>query len=441
MSNREQWSGSYGFVIAAIGSAVGLGNLWRFPYLAGKNGGGAFVIIYLLLVALIGVPLLLAELSIGRHGRNNPCQAFRCIHKHFASIGGLGIIACSLILVYYGMVGGWTLYYLVDAIFSPGPETTDSFNQFAGSIIKPVFFQLLFMGFTSFIVWKGVSKGIEQVSRFMMPTLFVLLIILIVRSFTLPGAMKGITFLLMPDFSKITPEVIITAMGQVFFSLCVGCSQMVTYGSYIKKTVPISRCCWMIALCDSGVALLAGLVILPAVFAFNGEPGQGPSLLFATLPTLFGKMPGGYFFGILFFLLVVFAALSSSISILEPSVSYFIDERKYSRGKAILMASSIISGLGIICVLSMGKTLGNFTIFGANFFEFLDYLTNNIMLPVGGILTCIAVSYFWGTKNAVAEITQNGKHPFFGKAVWIFNIKYLVPFGIILIFLSAIGLF
>ena len=441
MSHRGSWSGSYGFMIAAIGSAVGLGNIWRFPYLAGTSGGSAFVLVYILMSITFGVSLLVAELALGRKARLNAYGAYRMMAPRFGFAGGIAVLANILILSFYGMIGGWVIYYLGTSIFAPGLQTKEGFELFSSSIFWPVFCQLLFMLATGYFIWKGVSKGIERANRFMMPALFIMLLILDIRALTLPGAFEGVKFLFAFDVSKLTFSTIISALGQVFFSMSVGFGIMLTYASYLGRETPLNRASWIIVLSNCGVAVLAGLAILPTVFAFGMEPEQGPGLIFVALPAVFDHLYGGYIFRILFFILVLFAALSSSISVLEVPVSYAVDEFHWSRPKSVFLLSIGISVLGILCTLSMGNTLGWFKICGLGLFEQLDFLCNNLLLPIGGVLLCIVVGYIWRVDRAIEEITQNGEHPFFGKEVWGWIIRYIAPVGILAILLGGTGIF
>ena len=293
MSNRESWSGSYGFTIAAIGAAVGLGNLWRFPYLAGTCGGGAFVALYLFMSLTFGVSLLIAELAFGRKMRLDPYGAYYSMAPRLAFAGAIAVLTNILILSFYGMIGGWVIYYLGTSIFAPGLQTKEGFELFSSSVFSPVVCQLLFMVATGYFVWKGVSKGIERANRFMMPALFIMLLILDIRALTLPGAFEGVKFLFVFDSSKLTFPIIIDALGQVFFSMSVGCGMMLTYASYLGKEVPLSRVSWIIVLSNCGVAVLAGLAILPTVFAFGMAPEQGPGVIFVALPAVFDPVEGG----------------------------------------------------------------------------------------------------------------------------------------------------
>lgn len=440
MSARGSWTSSYGFIVAAIGSAVGLGNLWRFPYLAGNNGGGAFVLLYLFMILTLGVSLSIIEQAIGRYTRQSPHGAFRTLCKPFTFAGSLCIASDFLILAYYSMIGGWIVYYLVTAAVAPEIQTQEGFSNFIDSPWKPVLFLLLFMGATAYLVYRGINKGIEIANRIMMPLLFVILLVIVVRAVTLPGAKEGIEFLLQPDFSKITVDVVIAAMGQVFFSMSVGLGIMLTYSSYMRKESDIIQASWVITFANSFVAILAGLAILPAVFAFGLQPEQGPKLLFVIIPGVFEQMSFGHIFNFAFFVLVFFAALTSSISILEVLVAFLIDEFKFTRSKAVIVMVVPTTLLGVACVFSMNKILGWFLIFGKNIFDLLDYLTCNIMLPVGGILLCIVGGWIWGIKNAEKEITNDGRIRFPFRYVWKVIILVIAPIAIVCILLSGLEL-
>ncbi|MGL5049360.1 MAG: sodium-dependent transporter, partial [Fusobacteriaceae bacterium] len=393
-SKRGNWSSSIGFILAAAGSAIGLGNLWKFPYQAGKNGGGAFVLVYLLLVLILGFTLILGEMIVGRKGKSDAFGSYNKIKKGWGIVGGIGILTCYIILSYYSVIGGWVLKYILD--FVTGGISGDPGAHFGGFIsnsFSPLIYLSLFLGATAFIVLKGVAGGIEKASKIMMPTLFAFLIIIVIRSVTLEGASAGIEFFLKPDFSVITGAVILSALGQVFFSLSIGMAVMITYGSYLPKDTNMLKSALIIPALDTLVALLAGLAVLPAVFAFGLEPSAGPGLMFITLPKVFEQLPFGNFFGIIFFVLVLFAALTSSISLLEVPVAFLVDQLGWNRKKAI---GILLIGLFILAVpasLSMGIMENVNIFFGMNFFDFLCYLTDNLFLPIGGLLLCIFIGF------------------------------------------------
>lgn len=437
---RGQWASSFGFIMATAGSAVGLGNLWKFPYLAGKNGGGAFVLIYLIIVVFVGFTIMLGEMCIGRATQRNAIGAYKALNSKFTWVGIMGVLSGFLILGFYNVVGGWVIKYIFQ--FLTGGVSGDPaafFGGFVSTAVEPIIWALVFAVATALIVWKGISGGIEKYSSFMMPTLFILLIIVMIRSVTLPGAGAGLSYYLTPDFSKLTPAAIVAALGQVFFSLSLGMGCMITYGSYLNKDENIEKDAVIVPLMDTSVALLAGFAILPAVFAFGYEPGAGPGLMFITLPAVFAEMPLGNVFGLLFFILVLFAAITSSISLLEVCVAYFIDEHRWSRTKAVWIISGAIFILTILSSLAMGP-LANFLIFGKNFFDLFDFLTSNIMLPLGGLMMCIFIGYIWGVDKAAAEIMQNGKVAFKSRGFWNIMVRFVAPVAVGIVFLNMIGI-
>ncbi len=439
---RDQWGSRLGFIMAAAGSAVGLGNLWKFPYMAGSNGGGAFVLIYLALVVIVGFTLMAAEIVIGRHTQLNAIGAYRKIRKGWGWVGGLGVLAGFVILSYYSVVGGWVINYIIKAV-TGAFNTSDMAvlgNMFGGMISgtwTPIIFHALFMIITLGIVIGGISGGIEKFSKILMPALFVMIILIVIRSVTLPGAGEGIKFFLKPDFSKIDGSVILAALGQVFFSLSLGMGCMITYGSYLSKDENIPQSSVIIPFLDTGVALLAGLAILPAVFALGFDPTGGPGLVFITLPAVFAKMPMGGLFAVIFFLLVLFAAITSSISLLEVVVSFVVDEWKWSRAKATTIVSAAIFALGIPASLSLG--VWDTIIFRELvFFDALGFLSDQILLPLGGLMLCIFIGWVWGVDNAVKEATNNGKVKFTIAPIWGFVVKYIAPLAIGYIFVTGL---
>ena len=441
--SRGQWGSKLGFIMAAAGSAVGLGNLWKFPYVAGKNGGGAFVLVYFIMLLIIGFTLMFAELVLGRSTQLNAIGAYRKISKRWTWVGAMGIVTGFLILSYYSVIGGWVIRYLGTSILG-GLNYTDSgilgnmFNAVVSSTEGSIFFHLLFMLATLSIVIGGIGGGIERASKIMMPALFILIIILAIRGCTLPGSIEGIKFFLMPDISAISFSVVLNALGQVFFSLSLGMGCMITYGSYLSKEENIPQSAAIIPLLDTFVALLAGLATLPAVFAFGFQPSEGPGLMFVTLPAVFASMPFGRLFSTMFFLLVLFAALSSSISLLEVCVSFVVDQFKTSRKKATILVALITFLLGIPSALSFGIWAELKVVFGMNFFDFFDFLTSNILLPVGGLMLCIFVGWVWGTDKAIDEASNNGELSFKFANVWAILIKYLGPIAIGIVFINSI---
>ncbi len=438
---RGQWASNLGFVLAAAGSAVGLGNIWKFPYLAGANGGGAFVIIYLSMIVLIGFTVMLGEMAIGRKTQLSPVEAYKTLDKRFSFVGVIGVIVGFCILSFYSVLGGWVLNYILK--YATGGLAASEAEAYFGAFITnpttPLIWHGVFMLLTLGIVLKGISGGIEKASKFMMPALLVLLMVVAFRSVTLDGAMEGIKFYLVPDFSKVDTSVVVAALGQAFFSLSLGMGAIITYGSYLSKDENLEKNALLVPAIDTFVALLAGFAILPAVFAFGLEPGAGPGLMFVTLPAVFDAMPLGTIFGLLFFVLVLFAALTSSISLLEVVVSFVIDTFKIERKKATFAMAFIIFLVGIPCSLANG-VMSDFLIMDKNFFDFMSFLAENVLLPLGGFLMCIFIGYFWGIDNLAEEVTSGGKYAFKSRAFFTIMIKYIAPIAIGIIWLNSIGI-
>ncbi|WP_048601579.1 sodium-dependent transporter [Rubeoparvulum massiliense] len=438
---REQWSSKTGFVLAAAGSAVGLGNLWKFPYTVGMNGGGAYVALYLLFVLLIGMPLMLAAITFGRKTQLSVFGAYKSISRRWAFVGALAVICGFFILAFYSTVGGWVLYYLQAALRGQlntiDPAHLEAvFSQLLASPIQLICYQFIFLLITLVIVLGGIRKGIEKASKLMMPALFLLLIIIAVRSLTLEGSMEGIRFLFTPDFSKITPDLAMYAMGQVFFSLSIGMGVMITYGSYLDKKVNLVQSAVMIPLLDTAVALIAALATIPAVFSFGFEAGEGPGMMFITLPAVFASMPFGQVFVILFFVLVLFAALTSSISMLEVAISYFVDEKKFQRKSSAILISIAIFIMGIPASLSLVAKNQLFSIGSLSIFDLYDKLTSNILLTTGAFLLSIFIGWVLKPENAIQEIEASGIHFRLAK-VWSALIKYIVPVGVLIILIQS----
>ncbi|SNT09398.1 neurotransmitter:Na+ symporter, NSS family [Anaerovirgula multivorans] len=440
--NRDQWSSKVGFVLAAAGSAVGLGNLWRFPYTAGQNGGGAFVLVYFAILVLVGFTLMLAELIIGRHTQLNAVGAYRKIRENWGWVGGIGVLASFLILSFYSVIGGWVLNYIVKSLTGaftvPNVDMADMFVGFITNPTEPILYHAIFAFLTLGIVMGGISGGIEKYSKILMPSLFVMMFLIMIRSVTLPGASEGIKFFLAPDFSKINGQVMLAALGQVFFSLSLGMGVIITYGSYLSKDENIPQNSLIIPLVDTGVALLAGLAILPAVFALGFSPDQGPSLLFITLPAVFAEMPLGSFFALLFFILVLFAALTSSISLLEASVSYVVDEYHWNRKKTSLTLGLIAFTLGIPSSLAQGVWSHIRPFRDLDILDSIDFVASNVMLPLSGLLLCLFIGWVWGIDNALKEATNNGKISFKLAPFWAFLIKWVAPIAILVVFIQGL---
>lgn len=445
IQRRDVFSSRIGIVAAAAGSAVGLGNIWKFPYVAGNNGGAAFILMYLFFIVLIGMPVMLSEFALGRKARRNVHGVFKRLAPRslWHIVGYMGIGAAFMILAFYGVVAGWSLEYIVNslsgAFIDKSPEQIDfMFDDFVRSSLRPVIWQLVFMASTAFIVVAGVKKGIEKYAKILMPLLFVMIVILVFRSITLPGAQQGLTFLFQPDFSKITTTSALEALGQAFFSLSLGMGALMTYGSYIGQEDNLGSITLQVSVADTVIAILAGLAIFPAVFAFGINPAEGPGLVYKTLPVVFQQMPAGSFFSAVFFSLLLIAALTSSISLLEVVVAYFVEELKMTRRNATIMAAALISIFGILCSLSLGSV--SIELFGRNFFDLLEFISSNLLLPLGGLLIAVFVGWILKGKRIKKEISNNQilHLRFFG--VFMVLIKFIVPIAITLVFLSGIGL-
>lgn len=427
--------------MAVAGSAVGLGNIWRFPYLLGQNGGAAFFLVYVLCVLLMGFPVMMAEMSIGRMGGRNASGAFKALGRpKWSLLGKMGVLCSFLILGFYYVVAGWTLEYAFQAIKFDfiGQTPTDLANNFAAFSthnIRPIVMAVAFMIITCLVVSFGVKKGIENSSRMLMPILFVFIIVLAIRSVTLPGAGEGLKFLFKPDFHKITADVVLSAMGQAFFSLSIGMGCLLTYGSYVKKDVNLENTTFQVATIDSFVAVLAAVAIFPAVFSMGLDPGQGPQLVFITLPHVFNQMPGGSVFAIIFFLLLLVTTLTSTISLLEVVTAYFGEEFNMKRGKAAVVASLINVPLVVLASLSLGQ-LGHIQLFGLNIFDFLDKITSQIFMPLGGLCVCIFVGWVLPAPELKDSLSNKGKIKLRVWSIFRFLVRYVSPLVILLIFLG-----
>jgi NSS family neurotransmitter:Na+ symporter len=445
-SNRESFGSKFGIIAATAGSAIGLGNIWRFPYVAGENGGAAFIILYLGFVIAIGIPVMLSEFTIGRRAQQNVYGSFRKLapKQPWYLIGLMGVAAAFMILAFYTAVAGWTLEYIYQSIINgfdgkSADELNHMFSNFTGGTSRPIIWFFIFMTLTAFIIMAGVKNGIEKSTKILMPLLLVLLFVLIIRSVTLPGAAKGTSFLFKPDFSKITASTVLEALGQAFFSLSIGMGTLVTYGSYIQKSENLGSTAFSVAMADTLIAILAGLAIFPAVFAFNIEPGYGEGLVFVTLPVIFQQMPGGTIFSIMFFLLLGVAALTSTISVLEVIVAFFVEELKMKRKAATWLATLSVSLLGILCVLST-SSLADFKILGFTVFDLMNYTTANILLPLGGFFIVIFIAWFFGREKTTDELSNEGKLKAAYIPIFMFIIKFVAPLAIAFVFLHGIGL-
>lgn len=442
---RDGFASRVGFIFAAAGSAIGLGNIWRFPWLAGAYGGAAFLAIYLFIIVVVGITMFMGEVALGRYAQRSNVGAFKKVNKSYGWVGSLGLIAGFMILSFYSVVGGWVIYYVFRALIGfnmTDPALTGQlFNSFISNPILPLLFHALFMALTILICYNGVKDGIEKYSNIMMPALLIIVIILAIRSLMLPGAAEGIKFYLVPDFSKITAEAALAALGQVFFSLSLGMGSILTYGSYLGKKENIPNVSLIVPLMDTLIAFLAGIIIFPAVFSYGFEPSSGPGLTFVTLPAVFSEMPMGQLFGGAFFFLLFLAALTSAISLLEPLIAYMIEEHKWTRQKAALIIGGIIFVVGCFASLSMGP-LSGFKIAGLVFFDQLDWVSNNLLLPLGGMLTALFISWIWGTKNVLNEVTNEGLLKFGLGNFWAnVMLKFVAPALVFIVFLAGLKIF
>lgn len=444
-NGRAVFNTKFGAIATTVGSAVGLGNIWRFPYEAGVHGGGAFMICYLLFVLLIGVPLLCAEFCMGRGTRSNIFGAYKKLGggsiSHIA--GPLGIIASLLILSFYSVVAGWTVEYCLSSL-TGGLDFSNrevGHGQFLNLTTgwRPLLWTVVFLIANFTILISGVTKGIERASNVLMPLLFLLLVAFCVNSFFLPGFEEGVKFLFTPDFSKITSGVLLGAMGQAFFSLSLGLGCMMTYASYFSSKNKLGKTAATTALLDSAVAILAGVIIFPAVFSFDLSPEAGPTLVFEVLPYIFNQLPGGMIWSTLFFLLLFLASLTSTVSMSEISITYFCEEKKMKRKGATILSSAIALVGGLLCALSFGA-LSDFTILGMTIFNLFDYLSSNICLPIGGFICSVFVGWWVDKKFIKDQLTDYGKYKFPLLGLFQFCARWLCPVAIFIIFLNSIGI-
>ena len=445
-TKRATFGSKIGVILATVGCAVGLGNIWRFPYMLGENGGAAFLLVYISCILFLGIPVMITEFFIGRYSRKNAAGAFKVMAPgtKWSVIGYNGVTAAFLILGYYAVVSGWTLEYIVQAFSGSleGKNATDfadEFTAFSTGVFRPILWTVVFIALTHIIIVSGVKEGIERASKVMMPMLFLILIALCVRSITLPGASEGLTFLFNPDFSKIDSSVVLSAMGQAFFSLSIGMGCLITYASYFGKQTNLQTTALQVTILDTLVAVLAGVMIFPAVFSFGIEPTTGPELVFITLPNVFEQLPFGNIWSFVFFVLLALAALTSTISLHEVSTAYVHEEYHISRKKAAVIVSIGVTILGILSSLSMGL-LKSYTLFGLNFFNLLDFVTAKIMLPLGGMMICIFTAKRVDKLLLKEEVTNHGTIRFYFFNTYAFFVKYIAPIAIGLIFFNELGL-
>ena len=446
------WSSRFAFVLAAAGSAVGLGNIWKFPYMVGENGGGAFVLLYLLCIALFGIPVMMSEVLLGRRGRSSPVNTMTTVaieekrSSAWRLLGLMGVLAGFLILSYYSVVAGWALAYVVETAtgtFSgvSSEQAGEVFNNLISNPRRLLFWHSVFVFLTMVVVVRGVSKGLETAVRILMPALFILIFIMIGYAMLYGDFIESLKFLFAPDFTKLSPEVVLKAMGQAFFSLSLGMGAIMMYGSYLPDDASIATTSIQVAFTDTLVAILAGLAIFPIVFVNDLEAGQGPGLIFNTLPLAFGQMSGGLIFGTLFFILLVFAAWTSAISLIEPAVAWLVEKLSITRMTSSVICGVVtwVVGLGTVYSFNTWSKIELFTgtfLDGKSFFDLLDYLTSNIMLPLGGILICIFAAWLISEKSRREELRIKHEGAY---KLWRFLARYITPIGVILIFLHVLG--
>jgi neurotransmitter:Na+ symporter, NSS family len=432
----DQFS-SKGFILAAIGSAVGLGNMWKFPYITGKYGGAAFFLLFIVCLLFVGLPILLAEMAIGRGGRGNAVTSFHNLspNKKWGAFGFLSVLGAFGIMSFYAVVAGWTLHYAYLAVTGNLFATTDYQGTFTGftSGYLPVFWQFVTVGITGWVIAKGVSGGIEKFNKVLIPGLAGILLILMFRSLTLDNASLGVEFFLKPDFSKLSAESALIALGHSFFSLSLGMGTMLTYGAYVDKKQSLGQAAVAIGGGDLLYALVAGLIIFPTSFSFGLEPSQGPGLVFMSLPAAFAAMPLGQWFGFLFFILLAIAALTSTVSLLEVPVAYAMNQWSWTRKKAALLVSVTCFLIGIPSALSTGP-LADVTLAGKTYFDWFDFVASNVILPIGGLVVTIFAGYAW--KSVGEEVGLKG----FMFQLWMVLVRYVAPVFVIAIFLYSLGI-
>jgi len=445
-SIHGEWSSRWAFILAATGSAVGLGNIWKFPYITGENGGGAFVIVYLCCIALIGLPLMMTEIMIGRRGRRNPIDTMRLIAqeegrtRQWQYIGWMGVLAGFLILSYYSVIAGWALAYIfrtASGIFedSTADAVNSVFTAFVSDPERLLAWHTIFMVLTMMVVARGVRSGLEKAVRFLMPALFVLLVVLVGYAMNTGAFSEGLQFLFKPDFGKISGTGVLIAMGHAFFTLSLGMGAIMIYGSYVPHDASIARTSIVIAAADTVVALLAGMAIFPIVFANDLAPGSGPGLIFQTLPLAFGHMPYGALFGVLFFILLFFAAWTSAISLIEPAVTWLVERHGWTRASAVGWMGILTWLLGLATIFSFNSAK-DFKLFGKTMFDLLDFATANVMLPLGGL--CIAIFGAWvmSRESSVDELAMGDSLVY---RLWRNTVRFVTPVAVVIVFLNAIG--
>ncbi len=428
---RENWGSRIGFILAAAGSAVGLGNIWRFPYLTGENGGSAFILIYLVFVIFIGISVMIAEFTLGRNTGLAAVGAIKSYSDRWTFVGAMGVLSAFLIMGFYPVVGGWALAYIVESFTGLLTQTPDAIGDTFGAFItnptQPLIWMLVFLLMNVLIVAKGIKGGIEKAAKVLMPTLFILLIFIAIRSLTLEGAGAGIDFIFRPDFSEVTGATFLAALGQAFFSLSLGMGAMITYGSYLSKKETLASNAVIVTALDVGVALLAGIAMFPALFAFGMEPAQGPGLVFVVIPIVFSQMGGiGVLFGIIFFISLAVAALTSSVSLFEVVVSYLIDQKDMQRKKAVYGTGVVMALMGVLASLSLG-VFDPLPVVNVGFFDLFDILSDKIFLGLGGMFIAIITGWVADKEVLRKELTNDGTSSFPLFEAWHFLIKWVIP--------------
>ena len=445
-SLHGHWSSRMAFILAVTGSAVGLGNIWKFPYIAGQNGGGAFVLVYLFCVFLIGMPVMMSEVLLGRRGRRNPVATMALLGEEEGSsrqwqwVGVMGVVAGILILSYYSVIAGWTLAYTLKSVsgvfVDASADTVHAvFSDFTGNWVSVTVAHTLFMGINIFVVARGVERGLEKAVRFMVPALLLLMLTLLGYSITSGSFGQGLSFMFTPDFDALTWESVLAAMGQAFFTLSIGMGAVMAYGAYLPEETSITNATAAVVAADTFIAILAGLVIFPLVFANGLSPAAGPGLVFETLPLAFGQMTGGVFFATVFFVLLTFAAWTSAIGLMEPAVAWLMENFHASRVQAAFAVGLLIWALGLGTVLSF-NVLSDFTFYKGTIFDNVDYLTSNVMLPLSGVFITIFAAWIMCRNSSADELGGAGNT----YSTWRFLARYVAPIAILFVFLKAIGL-
>lgn len=441
MNEKNNFSGKIGFIMAAAGASVGLGNLWRFPYLAAQYGGGLFVCLYILLIITLGSVLMTTEISLGRLTQHNVFNCYKTLDKRFTFLGVMGLVIPFFVMCSYGVIGGWILKYLFRFLLGQGTLLASEtyFSESISQTLSPLIHQALFIVLSLGILLAGVKNGIEKSNKVLMPLLLLLSVIIAVKAVLLPGGLSGIAFYLVPDFSHFSLKTVLAAVGQVFYSLSLSMGVMVTYGSYLNRDIEIPQSVKMTELFDTVIALLGGMMIVPAVFAFSGGDrnaiSAGSGLLFETLPRIFHQMSFGNLFGALFFLLILFAALTSMIALMEVPVAFLTEKRNMKRHNAVFLTVGIVFLTGIPASLGFG-TWSHIQLFGMGIFDFIDYIANTVLLPLIAIFSCIFVGYFLGTERIFEEVEHSS--PFRHKKYYTVMIKYIVPICLGAVWLSGV---